>query len=332
MNICVISSTQQYQLTQLVNEVSSIYSSAECPQFLSEAYLWAGDIPKLIKAELLDLKNNYKHLGIAVIKGFQSNVDIPATPKTWYIEDSYAPNQPEDYLAVIFASFLGEPFGFKTQQDGKLIHDIVPIKGKEYFQAGCNSLSSLTFHVEDAFHQYRGEFLGITCYKNPTNRGTSYASINNVDIPNDIKTVLLQKRFYTLPDNTHDTSLDGNDLHSILFGNPDSPFIRIDPDFSYAKEGDVEAERAINFLVRLLRDSMCEVPLERGDFCFIDNYKCVHGRRPFVAKFDGNDRWLKRLNITSDLKKSSGHKRHISSRYIDSSPIFSVRDSFEKVK
>jgi alpha-ketoglutarate-dependent taurine dioxygenase len=44
--------------------------------------------------------------------------------------------------------------------------------------------------------------------------------------------------------------------------------------------------------------------LEPGDFVFIDNYRAVHGRKPFKARYDGNDRWLKRINITRDLRKS----------------------------
>jgi enduracididine beta-hydroxylase len=37
---------------------------------------------------------------------------------------------------------------------------------------------------------------------------------------------------------------------------------------------------------------------------FVDNFRAVHGRNPFKANFDGRDRWLKRLNIASDLRKS----------------------------
>jgi hypothetical protein len=30
----------------------------------------------------------------------------------------------------------------------------------------------------------------------------------------------------------------------------------------------------------------------------------VHGRKPFKARHDGTDRWLKRLDVTLDLRKS----------------------------
>jgi alpha-ketoglutarate-dependent taurine dioxygenase len=46
------------------------------------------------------------------------------------------------------------------------------------------------------------------------------------------------------------------------------------------------------------------VVLEPGDVCLIDNLKSVHGRKPFLARYDGSDRWLKRINIARDLRKS----------------------------
>ena len=44
------------------------------------------------------------------------------------------------------------------------------------------------------------------------------------------------------------------------------------------------------------RSSGCQtaVVLEPGDLLVIDNNVAVHGRSPFVARFDGHDRWLQR--------------------------------------
>ncbi|WP_248963652.1 TauD/TfdA family dioxygenase [Sphaerisporangium perillae] len=44
---------------------------------------------------------------------------------------------------------------------------------------------------------------------------------------------------------------------------------------------------------------MFDMSLESGEFCFIDNYRVVHGRKPFGARHDGTDRWLKRINVTA---------------------------------
>jgi L-asparagine oxygenase len=36
----------------------------------------------------------------------------------------------------------------------------------------------------------------------------------------------------------------------------------------------------------------------------LDNFKAVHGRPAFSARHDGRDRWLKRANVTRDLRRS----------------------------
>jgi alpha-ketoglutarate-dependent taurine dioxygenase len=51
---------------------------------------------------------------------------------------------------------------------------------------------------------------------------------------------------------------------------------------------------------------MFDLQMESGDFCFLDNFRVVHGRKPFKARHDGGDRWLMRANITCDLRKSRG--------------------------
>ena len=91
---------------------------------------------------------------------------------------------------------------------------------------------------------------------------------------------------------------------SVFFGSHDSPYLRLDPYFMDPLEDDPEAQQAMNTLIALLDASLIDLVLGPGEFCFIDNYRVVHGRKPFQAKYDGNDRWLKRISLTRDLRKS----------------------------
>jgi alpha-ketoglutarate-dependent taurine dioxygenase len=50
------------------------------------------------------------------------------------------------------------------------------------------------------------------------------------------------------------------------------------------------------------------VVLEPGDLLVIDNDIVVHGRSPFVARFDGTDRWLQRAFVVEDLAPSNGER------------------------
>jgi alpha-ketoglutarate-dependent taurine dioxygenase len=90
----------------------------------------------------------------------------------------------------------------------------------------------------------------------------------------------------------------------MLFGDPQKPYIRLDPYFTMPV--DDEAGAALNALAKTVDDNLQEVVLKPGDCFFIDNYRIVHGRRAFKARYDGTDRWLKRINLTRDLRKSQG--------------------------
>ena len=322
MEIYTIKADEQAKLNELISRAHDEYSAADDKTFLEQAYIWAAEMPRGIYKELNKLKSGIDHSGCLIIRGFENDTELPKTPICWSRKHTYQPNQKFDYLAMIMSSALGDAFGFETQQDGKLIHDILPIKGKEYFQAGCSSLANLSFHTEDAFHPHRPDFLCFLCLKNPTHVGTAGISIDSLDIPDEIWSVLLQPRFYTLPDNAHSVdSANDNQFHSILFGNWDDPFICLDPDFTYARDNDDEAKQALNYLVFEINSKLKDIPIQPGDLVFLDNLRWVHGRKPFEAKFDGNDRWLKRICITSDLKKSAEYKSCVSSRLIYASPI-----------
>jgi alpha-ketoglutarate-dependent taurine dioxygenase len=79
---------------------------------------------------------------------------------------------------------------------------------------------------------------------------------------------------------------------------------------------DEEAQAALNSLIRALDARLCEIVLQPGEYLFVDNYRTVHGRKSFTAKYDGTDRWLKRVNVTRDLRKSRGARLNGSSRTI----------------
>lgn len=318
----IISDREQQQIDELLSYLMNKFSSAEDENFIKNSIIYSHDLPDGIKQYLYAYHARQSHPGLAVIKGFKSFSDMPPTPKTWFYEDSYPPNFRTDYLSILCTSILGEPFGFETQQKAKLIHDVLPIKGREHNQEGCSSLQSLNFHTEDAFHPQRADYLCLACLKNPTSVGTLVCLVRDLCIPDDIRKVLHEKRFYQLSDNTHSESVAVPTLESVLFGDQHNPYLRVDYDFTKPGNHDSEAENALAYLLGEIEKNIYEVEIAPGDILIIDNYKVVHGRRSFSAQFDGNDRWLRRLNIKADLKEASNYRRHPTSRMLSFKPIF----------
>lgn len=250
-------------------------------------------------------------------------------------------------LFILCGTLLGDLIGWATQQDGHVIHEIMPIKTEEHAQISTGSRQVIWWHNEDAFHPYRGDYVGLLCLRNPSLVATTFNSMDSIHLsPEHLKT-LFQKRFTIRPDESHfaqndlalmDDSEDKEqsdnyrallstsheqirEMHinppkmSILYGSPLAPYIRIDPFFMDRLE-DAEAQIALTALIREVDAGLSEFVLQPGDILFLDNYRAVHGRKAFKAKYDGADRWVKRINITRDLRKSRASRTTCISRIL----------------
>ncbi|MEZ4753318.1 MAG: guanitoxin biosynthesis L-enduracididine beta-hydroxylase GntD [Bdellovibrionota bacterium] len=300
------------------------FKSAENFKFLVDAPLLARNLP----LELAEIVHNFRSEKIrssAIIVNLPIfDLDLGQTPPTWQLaaDIPHKEVQTLEFLLVLLGTYLGTPFGFKTQQDGRIIHDILPMKKHEDEQLGCGSKDELVWHTEDAFHPYRGSYLALMCLKNPDYVPTTYCSINDISINDEIKSLLFEKEYFILPDNSHLPSnnsieqvystnfnqiqqmTDHPELVSILSGSWKNPYMRIDPYFMPTKSLSEHHLDAFNQLVKAINSSLQDICLRCGDVLLIDNDRAVHGRRSFSATYNGSDRWLKRLNISANIRLS----------------------------
>lgn len=313
----------------LLGELTKKYNSIEDAEFLRLVTVYAQELPRSLRISLNNFRMKELAGGLCVISGFQVGA-LPLTPSHWKEKSNPSLTIREDIFFSLCSSLLGDFIGWATQQDGYILHDVLPIKGHEKEQIGSGSEVLLTWHTEDAFHPYRTDYLGLMCLKNPDNVETTYAKIDDIYLSDHHKAILSQNRFIIKPDESHlkknrvnsnrelgvsqsllDSIYDKNEKLNldpvkvaVLFGSADSPYLRLDPYYMNMELDDSEAMEALHFLVNSIECALKSVVLKPGDIVFIDNYKMVHGRKPFIARNDGSDRWLKRLNITKDLRKS----------------------------
>lgn len=343
MDNIVLDESELKIIKPILEELASQYSSAEDPEFLKEAGLYAHELPYRIRKHLYDFKLLEEPPSYRIISGYPIDDNrIGKTPAHWKSKLNGSSTLKEEMLLVLFGFLLGDPLAWATQQDGRIVHDIMPIKGNEQEQLGTGSEQLLWWHTEDAFHPYRGDYLGMMCLRNADEIATLFASIDSVTIEPELKNLLLQARYTIRPDESHqeknrsesskekgesDLLLDiaykrmaqlntDPDKVSVLFGDTTYPYLRIDPYFMNEIKDDPEAEQALNCLIKALNNNLCDLIFQPGDYCFIDNFKAVHGRKSFKAKFDGSDRWLKRINIARDLRKSRSARLTNESRVI----------------
>lgn len=320
MNRLTLDTSELAAVEALLDESEDGFLRLDPAETLHQATVLAHRLPTRIRLTLNEFRLE-RLSGVLCISGYQVDQDLLGpTPGHWRDRPHRSPAHREELLLILYCSLLGDPFCWATQQNGRLVHDVVPIRGHEHEQLGSSSEMPLTWHTEDAFHPLRGDFLSFACLRNPYGAATTVGHADRLDLPAAVRDVLFEKRFMIRPDEAHmaknNTVKDAGtfveiermqhspDPVAVLFGDREEPYIRADPYFMTVRDGDHEARAALDELVKEMDEVISDLVLDSGDFCFIDNFRVVHGRKPFKARHDGTDRWLKRINITSDLRKS----------------------------
>lgn len=336
MNI-TLTESENHSIRELLGGLLERYQSAESPELLAQARILAHQLPLRVREALERFRLFEPQEAICRISGYPiDDSEIGPTPSHWKERQSHCLPLKEELLLVLLGSLLGDVISWSTQQDGAVVHDIAPIKAHEKEQLGSGSSEELTWHTEDAFHPCRGDYLGMMCLRNPDRVPTTFAALDVRGLDWETLGLLFEPHYTIRPDESHlrknrVAPLNGESLESaqsridrmnaapekisVLFGSPDAPYCRLDPYFMDPPEDPV-AREALDRLIRLVDSHLEELVLEPGEFCFIDNFKAVHGRRPFKARYDGRDRWLKRVNITRDLRRSRGSRPSSESRLL----------------
>src|SRR5436305_891520 len=75
------------------------------------------------------------------------------------------------------------------------------------------------------------------------------------------------------------------------------PTLRYDPAYTPIERADPEFRSAYDDLGAELERVCRTAVLDPGQLLLVDNDVVVHGRVPFTPRYDGTDRWIKRVNI-----------------------------------
>lgn len=331
-------------INNLLNELARQFGEVDDRLFLKDCPVYAHELPLSVRTFLNDFRFSEPSWGACVVSGHSvDDASLGRTPVHWKAKPKRSPALAAEMFLILLGSLLGDVFGWAAEQEGHIVHDVCPIKEHETKQMSTGSEQVIWWHTEEAFHPYSSDYIGLMCLRNHEQVATTLGCLNALK-KLDAKqlSVLFEPRFVIHPVESHlDHASNGNghldeaeaeafatayehveemnsklQKISILYGDRQAPFIRIDPYFMDPLDSDPEAQQSLNSLIRLIDSCIDDCVLRPGEVCLIDNYNTVHGRKPFKAKYDGNDRWLKRINITRDLRKSCGSHAATSSRIL----------------
>ncbi|MGW7488588.1 guanitoxin biosynthesis L-enduracididine beta-hydroxylase GntD [Streptomyces sp. NPDC054786] len=289
-------------------------------EFYEQAWRHDGLLPAGLRAFLQEFR--YREPATAcLVHGLPvDDAEIGPTPDHWLDAITGKAARGQETMLALCGLVLGDPFGWATLQEGSIVQNVLPIRGEEDRQSGYGSEALLEFHTEDGFHPHRCDYLMLLGLRNPDAVPTIVASVRDVQLDDQDRAILSQERYHILPDAEHIRQLATSDPDhpalgklrrmesdpapvSVLFGDVLAPYLRIDRPFMRCAGDDPEATAALDRLMAELTRVQQEIAVGPGSLLVVDNYRAAHGRRAFRARFDGADRWLKKLTVSRNLRR-----------------------------
>lgn len=298
-------------INALADHIAGDWDSIESADFLAEAAVMAHNLPDELRRFISAARIHEEEL-FAVSGWPVDDAALGPTPESWEAASSCQTLRHEIVLALV-ASLLGDPFGMSALQDGHVVNHIIPLPGAESTVTAFSSTGGLEWHTENAGLDCRPDYLAFLCLRNPDQVPVTLSSPAGTGLAEATIEVLREPRFMVLalgPTGTVRVNT------PVLSGSRTTPYIRIDPVYMKARDGDAEAAAALtDICARLTEATRSFAPLQ-GDMYVLDNYQLVHGRPAFRPRYDGTDRWLIRVKVAKDIRRSREFRDSASDRVV----------------
>lgn len=133
-------------------------------EWVQSAHTAASLLPRSILSILRRFRNDPGADGALLLRNLPvSGMNpLPPTPCVPNSAESVASVSSSVVTAVMLQ--LAEVIAFENEKNGALVQNVVPVPGKETQQSNAGSVL-LEFHVENAFHDNRPDYIGLLCIR-----------------------------------------------------------------------------------------------------------------------------------------------------------------------
>lgn len=209
-----------------------------------------------------------------------------------------------DRALIEYARAWGRPFGYWQEQGGSIVQNIFPIKITENDQISTSSRKPLEMHTETAFHPWLPQYVLLLCLRGDTQAGTTFVDLQELitHLTGDEIKILHEPIFRTSIDMSflNDGQLDKTITMPILYNNGTS----IKYDRNLMRSSDRGGAAVLDKLSDLVEKLKVTYYLRAGQLAVIENWRTIHGRTEFSPRYDGSDRWLKRVLVRRSMPPS----------------------------
>lgn len=266
------------------------------------------ELPLRLREALRRFRRHPGAEAVLLVRGLPVDEDdLPPTPSVPGSVERH-PTTPAAALALTSLQ-LGDVTAFRQEKGGALVQNVVPVPGQEDFQGNAGS-TTLTMHVENAFHTHRPDYVALLCLRNDHENvaGLRTASIRTALalLSPETRRVLSEPRFVTDAPPSFGDSMPSAKPSAVLNGCPDDPDIVVD--FHATQPQDEAAAAAFRALGEALERVRRTFVLRTGDLAIVDNRLALHGRTAFRPRYDGRDRWLQRTYVHLDPRRTRPYR------------------------
>lgn len=305
-DLVVLTEAERSALSALADQLTNVLPAlVDRPQWMGAARGKSCHLPARLGVALRQFRGDPGPGGVLHVSGLPAEGTRPTPVERGSVERrATAPAA----ALMLCGMALGEIVSFRPEKSGAAVQNVVPVPGYENSQSNAGS-SVLTLHVENAFHPFRPDYVLLSCLRSDHDgiAGLQLACIRHA-LPllmDDDRAVLAEPRFRTDPP----PSFNGTGVpavHAILTGAADDPDIRVD--FNSTVPLDGRAAAAMSRFGEAMTAVATTVRLTAGDLVIVDNRLAVHGRTAFSPRYDGRDRWLHRIFVHLDGRRSRGSR------------------------
>jgi len=220
-----------------------------------------------------------------------SALPVPATEENQRLNDEI----------LKYASNWGKPFGFAKEQGGRLVQDLFPIKKNETEQISSSSKVDLEMHTETAFHSHAPRYVLLFCVRGDENAGTTLSFLTDVvsGLHDDEISILSQEMFITTIDKSFlDEGEEDVEIRTSVLRNGGNEMVY---DRTAMRGLTNEAQAALEQFGKLIQSNKQTIYLKTGEIAVIQNWRTAHGRTHFQPRYDGTDRWVKRVMLSRSM-------------------------------
>ncbi|GHJ06937.1 MULTISPECIES: TauD/TfdA family dioxygenase [Micromonospora] len=263
-------------------------------------------LPERLVAALVTFRCVGSPGGALLVRNVPVDDRLPTTPTDGYLPDWRAAGIATAAQLMVM-SHLGNIIGYADEKRGRVVQDVAPIAGAEHQQENSGS-AYLELHTENGFHPFKPDFLSLLCLRPDHDRSgqtlTGAATRVRSRLSESCVAVLRQPLFRIQFSSSFAQlgSTGYSEPVAVLSGPADD--LELTADFHAMEPMTRTARHALDELDAVLTASLTSVALDVGSLLVVDNWRAVHGRTGFTARYDGTDRWLRRCFAVADLRRS----------------------------